>query len=333
MKLFSKIKAAGLILLWIFTSCSTNEILRELPYGNINEFTVNLEDEIIYAEITETELIINWPYNIEIPTKIAPSIRISENATIQPASEEAIDPTQDIVYKVIAEDGSERSYSLKIDYLQPILKIEEIATPLEASFKHDYVISGEGLSKNKDQNKVFLVSEDGSKEYPLKIDEVYAYNDNGYADKIKVRMPKVEDVQAGKYKVKITLGNRSDVSDNVYFDLKDLKLPYITIPENMISEKEGVRCMVLDSWEQHVLNGDNLNTLNASQIFFLWKASNGQGTASSEISIVDENTIMFTKSPWADANKLYQKAYIEYQNDVSVYLRDENGEFVGIYFE
>lgn len=338
MKLFFKIQTISLILMMVLSSCSNDENSDGLPYNNINEFKVEHEGKQIYGKIEGATIELNWPYNAQLPATLKPSIVLSEKASVLPLSGAEIDPVKVTTYRVKAEDGSEKTYTLKINYLQPIINVEGVETPIEASFRHDYTIFGEGFSKNKNENKVSLVAEDGSKEYPLSIDEAQVLNDNGYADRLKIVMPKKEDMPAGSYKLKVVYGNRSVTTKKVYFNVKDLKLPYITIPESMISEIEGTRCIVLNSNEKHELKGENFEAFGgASQIFFTWRTPTSQGSDSSELTVVNSNSIQFEKSDWVDANKLYQRAYIDYRGEknvrISVYLRDNTGNLVGVYFK
>ncbi|MFV0249368.1 MAG: hypothetical protein ACK5H1_10490 [Tenacibaculum sp.] len=345
------------VILFSTISCTYQEIKKESTsaldqssYNKIHEFKVSHQGQTFYADISDTEIVLNWPQNIELPNSITPAVTTLSNYKLSPASHVAINPREKVTYTLTPEEETEentqKTYTFKINFLQPDIKIieaEPVSLPVDASYGQAYSIYGEGFSLTKEENKVFLVSVDGSVEKLINIDRVFAQNNNGYADIIDVFMPLAEELKEGLYKLKISFGSKEVISENEYFHLKDRNIPYFDyVPEDKITEIDGIRCLVINYEDKtFLLKGENLDTeeLTDGTARISWFYPNNIGQITIEITVQDSQTIL-VKENWQNTvipNAVYNRGlsvdFGSFFDSLTVNLRDENGEVIGIYFE
>lgn len=87
----------------------------DYPYNEITSFEVKIDEEnILKAALEGNEIILYWPPFQTIPDSIAPEISVSDRAKISPASGEKVPFTDGFTYNVTAQDGSTKSFKLKI---------------------------------------------------------------------------------------------------------------------------------------------------------------------------------------------------------------------------
>ena len=104
-------------------SCKTE--YPSLPYNDIESFSIQDADgKILSASIVNDQIILYWPPLVEQPENITPTIKVSELATITPASGTPIklQSEKPITYTVRAQDGSSKNYTLTFQYNQPIVQ-------------------------------------------------------------------------------------------------------------------------------------------------------------------------------------------------------------------
>lgn len=147
-------------------SCKTE--YPSLPYNDIESFSIQDADgKTLSASIVNDQIILYWPPLVEQPESITPTIKISELATITPASGTAIQLQSDkpITYTVRAQDGSSKNYTLIFQYNQPLVK--GIMNLLEGKYylsypkNEDLVVRGENILPDETQTKGYLVDKDG----------------------------------------------------------------------------------------------------------------------------------------------------------------------------
>lgn len=100
-----------------FVSCSDDEEIERSSQKQILEFSV----DDLKAEINESEktIALTLPAGTDI-TKLKPVVKVSDKASISPASEAETDFTNPVVYTVTAEDGSTQAYTVTIDVIKLI---------------------------------------------------------------------------------------------------------------------------------------------------------------------------------------------------------------------
>lgn len=107
-----------LVCLLLF-SCKTETIIAPAPYADIISYKIPYDNgkDSINAIIENNNIIINWPGMSEwpIPQKLKPKIVVSKNAKISPASEQEIELKTGLKYEVKAEDGTTKSFEIKLN--------------------------------------------------------------------------------------------------------------------------------------------------------------------------------------------------------------------------
>lgn len=127
LSIFNKqIRIIKLLAIFIFAitcwSCKTE--YPNLPYNDIESFSIqDGSGNTLSASIVDDQIILYWPPLIEQPESITPTIKVSELATVTPASGTSVQLQSDkpITYTVRAQDGSSKNYTLTFKYNQPIV--------------------------------------------------------------------------------------------------------------------------------------------------------------------------------------------------------------------
>lgn len=129
-------------MLWLFSmilfitySCSDEYL--DYPFNDIEKFDLSdAEGNTLKATVTSDSILVYWPPFQPVPESIVPSISVSENAKVSPASGTEVAFSEETVYTVTAQDGSTRTYTLK-----PITK--RPATTLEFHIGTTYSMGGD----------------------------------------------------------------------------------------------------------------------------------------------------------------------------------------------
>lgn len=156
------------IFMLVLTCWSCKTEYPSLPYNDIESFSIQDADgKTLSASIVNDQIILYWPPLVDQPESITPTIKVSELATITPASGTAIQLQSDkpITYTVRAQDGSSKNYTLIFQYNQPLVK--GIMNLLEGKYylsypkNGDLVVRGENILPDEAQTKGYLVDKDG----------------------------------------------------------------------------------------------------------------------------------------------------------------------------
>jgi hypothetical protein len=101
----------GLLLsvLFLATSCSSDDDETKSPEKSILEFSVNSSKGTINEN--EKTISITLPFGTD-QTKLKPTVKVSLKATVSPASEAEVNLTNPVKYTVTAEDGSTQQYTV-----------------------------------------------------------------------------------------------------------------------------------------------------------------------------------------------------------------------------
>jgi hypothetical protein len=125
MKMNYLFKHATLLLLAVFvgftmSSCGEDEPEPEplSSEADITSFAFADLDPVVNGSISGTNITATVPYDVDV-TALTPTIAVSENATIAPASGVANDFSQPVTYTVTAEDGTENTYTVTLTQEEP----------------------------------------------------------------------------------------------------------------------------------------------------------------------------------------------------------------------
>lgn len=190
-------------------SCKTE--YPSLPYNDIESFSIQDADgKTLSASIVNDQIILYWPPLVEQPESITPTIRVSELATITPASGTAIQLQSDkqITYTVRAQDGSSKNYTLVFQYNQPLVQAK--MNLLEGKYYLSYPknepisIRGENILLDETQTKGYLVDKDGK-------ETLLSFYAAPQASGIVFNTP--EDLKPGIYHIKLISGRYTVLTD------------------------------------------------------------------------------------------------------------------------
>ena len=192
-------------------ACSKTEYEYEKePYKEIESFVLpGYSGDSIHAVIHNGEIIVYWAAEATLPSTINPSIAVSPNAIISPASGTEVAFNEETVYTVTAADGSTQTYRLKPVINQAIPKISKITPTSLAWISNTKVtVSGEYFLAG-DTSNVHVYAQrlrDGF-EFDLDIDRTQLSMTN-----ITASLPKyTTQLDTGLHKIWVKIGDR--VSD------------------------------------------------------------------------------------------------------------------------
>ncbi|MBB1643165.1 hypothetical protein [Sphingobacterium sp. UME9] len=193
-------------------SCKTE--YPSLPYNDIESFSIQDADgKILSASIVNDQIILYWPPLVEQPENITPTIKVSELATITPASGTPIklQSEKPITYTVRAQDGSSKNYTLTFQYNQPIVQATFNSLSSGQYYITDpntFTFIGENIIPNETQTKGYLIDKDGK-------ETLLSFSKNIVPTNFAVTFTAPDDFKAGTgYKVKLVSGRYSIVSDS-----------------------------------------------------------------------------------------------------------------------
>ncbi|MGE8381697.1 MAG: hypothetical protein ACN6PN_25260, partial [Sphingobacterium sp.] len=102
----------------VFSACKKEYEIAPTPYTEITAFKIpyNGGKDTIVAAVDGENIYVSWPGSTEwpIPETVAPIINISKNASISPASGAAIALKDGAQYQVKAQDGTIKTYTVKL---------------------------------------------------------------------------------------------------------------------------------------------------------------------------------------------------------------------------
>ncbi|QIH34395.1 hypothetical protein [Sphingobacterium sp. DR205] len=102
----------------LFSACKKEYEIAPTPYTEITSFKIpyNAGKDTIVAAVDGETIYVSWPGSTEwpVPETVAPIINISKNASISPASGTAIALKDGLQYQVKAQDGTLKTYTIKL---------------------------------------------------------------------------------------------------------------------------------------------------------------------------------------------------------------------------
>ncbi len=119
------------------------------PNNDILQFVVlGGNGDSVKCLIAGDRITINWNPDVELPSTIEPAIVVDEEATISPASGQAVPLSENTTYTVTAANGETKTYRLKIALNIPIPSISSATTPLTWLLHSQINIFGEHFLVN-----------------------------------------------------------------------------------------------------------------------------------------------------------------------------------------
>ena len=214
-KLYYTYTILGLISLALWGGCKTE--YPDLPYAEIETFTIeDAYGEPLHAVIKGEEIIIYWTPLEDEPESISPVIKVSEGASIAPASGEEVPYTAETQYTVTAQDGTKKTYNLRTEGGQPVPYINSIPFK-EIYINSSFVIRGDYFQPDAAKTKVYLLA--GQQEYEM-TEFSYLTNSN-----LSVIIPITTELDTGFYNVKVVTGRYTLLpQDEVH-----LNAPYLSL--------------------------------------------------------------------------------------------------------
>ena len=169
--------------------------LKQIISFSLKEFSA---DTLIKASITDKDSIfVYWPVYKQIPTEITPEIIISNKAVISPASGVTVPFETDTKYKVTAEDGTERIYTLKVIPKQQPFVLAYGADGGIYSKTANIILAGYGHVSDINKTTVILETLDKSHSYMADVNRVNATS---------IRFKASAETPAGQYLCKVISG-------------------------------------------------------------------------------------------------------------------------------
>lgn len=209
-----QIRSFQLLAIFILTmTCwSCKKETPDLPYNEIESFSIkDASGNTLSASIVEDRIILYWPPLVDQPKSITPTIKVSELATITPASGTSIELQSEkpITYTVRAQDGSSKNYTLSFQVNQPQVQAK-LNDPINTYYlkepeKGIFTFVGENIIPNETQTKGYLIDKDG-KQTLLSL--------NTALTSFVAKFTAPDNLTAGSsYQVKLVSGRFSIISD------------------------------------------------------------------------------------------------------------------------
>jgi len=199
------------IFMLVLTCWSCKTEYPSLPYNEIESFSIQDADgKTLSASIVNDQIILYWPPLVEQPESITPTIKVSELATITPASGTAIQLQSEkpITYTVRAQDGSSKNYTLIFQYNQPLVQVKmninEGKYYLSFPNREPLAIVGENILPDENQTKGYLVDKDGK-------ETLLSFSQTPTAFNVVFNTP--EDLKPGIYHIKLISGRYTVLTD------------------------------------------------------------------------------------------------------------------------
>ncbi|MBE8721299.1 DUF5018 domain-containing protein [Sphingobacterium pedocola] len=205
---------AGLL---CFTSCKKEYETAPTPYNELISFKVPYLDgkDTLIGIIEGDNISIWWPTLAEypLPAEVKPVVDISRNAQVSPASEAAVELKDGMSYTVTAQDGSSRTYTIRLtaELPPPPAFTQEYAQQVEVG---DMIRLH--LANVVGNDEIFLQSEDNT-EYPLLLQSQRVSTYTNYI----LDQPDGSGIQVGEYYVKIKNKYHTVRSEGKFITVKD----------------------------------------------------------------------------------------------------------------
>lgn len=195
----------------LVTSCKKETGYASSPYNKIESFVVTTGGSgVIYAAVNGDSILVYWPTYTALPATVSPVIRVSDHATVTPASGTAVNLATGTKFTVTSQSGTARNYFLKLVLNQPGIQFNEnvsYAVLKGGTFSINTNRDVKYLVEDAASTKAYLVNTAGREE-ELRV-AFQVRNNIHYAD---VTVPENISFSEGAYQLKFTSGQVSAVT-------------------------------------------------------------------------------------------------------------------------
>ncbi|MDN5288817.1 MAG: hypothetical protein JWR38_5091 [Mucilaginibacter sp.] len=180
-----------LVAVFVISSCKKEYV--KYPYNDIERFTVkDANGAELKASIEGTDIIIYYPPFQVVPDLISPTITVSDRAVVEPASGTQVSFKTGVTFKVKAQDGSIKTYTLKPAINQP----NPVFTVGDSRLGDVLVLSGEYMVPDTSRTKLYIVDKN-NKETQLPGSSFTEFT----ASQLVANLP--TSIDTGSYQVKL----------------------------------------------------------------------------------------------------------------------------------
>ncbi|MBB6107951.1 hypothetical protein SAMN05421821_101134 [Mucilaginibacter lappiensis] len=207
------------------SSCKKEYV--KYPYNEIEQFTIQDATGVsLKATILGNDIIVYYPPFQAVPDFITPQITVSDQAVVEPASGTKVAFKNSTTFKVKAQDGSVKTYTLKpmLNNPQPVFDVDP------AIRVWSYVnLSGEYLVPDTSRTQLSLIDKN-NKEIKISGASFTTFT----ATHLVANLPL--SVDTGNYKIKLVTNGQAVIKGPFHIDIPYLIL---AIPENIKTVKRG----------------------------------------------------------------------------------------------
>ncbi|MDM1296420.1 hypothetical protein HX021_19220 [Sphingobacterium sp. N143] len=151
----------------LFSSCQKEYEIEPTPFTEITSFKIPYHSgsDTIVAAVAEGIIYVSWPGSSEwpIPETVSPIISVAKNASVSPASGTAVTLKDGLQYRVKAQDGTIKTYTIKLSNGAILPSFVDEETPLNITIGGTYALQLRNLAADgsdslflvNDQNKLF----------------------------------------------------------------------------------------------------------------------------------------------------------------------------------
>jgi len=246
----------------VFSACKKEYEIAPTPYTEITAFKIpyNGGKDTIVAAVDGENIYVSWPGSTEwpIPETVAPIINISKNASISPASGAAIALKDGAQYQVKAQDGTIKTYTVKLSNGALLPSFQDEDTQIAALVgQSNFSIPMRNLALDG-SDSLYLVN-DQNKGYKLMLNKVQS----GFID-FFVDQYDGSGIPAGDYYVQVINKFRTPVKSSKKFVTiaSDQSLPYVYF--NHTKEWQVKRGEIIELPARHLTKTSDIRVVNLS---------------------------------------------------------------------
>ncbi len=193
----------GVLVLFLASLSACKKEYTDFPYHDIEHFEVSIDGKSnIDGVLKGDSIIMYWPPFMDMPDSITPRIRVSERASIVPASGQKVAFSDATRYTVTAQDGQAKTYHLKRVNNQPLLDFELARTMVRGAL---FLLRGNYFVADTAKTRVYLIDKDKKE---IRIDPVTTLTIANF----NARVPAANVIDTGSYFIKMISGSRMKIN-------------------------------------------------------------------------------------------------------------------------